>query len=273
MKLTQTAALGIPVHWLDETPSTNVTLEQMWGADPALPHETLIVTDRQTAGRGRQGRGWEMPAGRAIAASLLVRDVTGISPSWLPLITGSAVVRATQPWFPDARIGVKWPNDVHVVGQSKLGVKLGAKLNGILCQLLGDGSAIVGVGTNLLLTEDELPTERAGSWLTEGAGVGAFDTVHSEAGVALVDEYLAAWMTEMRALLELAASAPEQLQRVIATDSATLGTQVRVMLPGGGVLTGIAVRLASDGALVVRRDDGVEEAVHAGDVEHLRERQ
>lgn len=50
----------------------------------------------------------------------------------------------------------------------------------------------------------------------------------------------------------------------------TLGRDVRILLPGGGEVTGRAVRLADDGALVVRQASGPEIIVSAGDVDHIR---
>lgn len=269
MNLAQTRNLGIPVHWFDETPSTNLTLERLWEDDPALVDGTLVVTATQTAGRGRQGRGWEMPPGKALAVSMLVRGSFGLAPSWLPLMVGSAVVRASSPWFPGTRLGVKWPNDVHVIRPDG---SLGAKLNGILCQLLGDGSAIVGVGTNLFMTREELPTERAGSWLTEGADIGGATSVHDDEGGRIADAYLARFVTELRDLVSQARADSQHVRRTVATDSATLGTDVRVMLPGDVTVLGRATGLGDDGALRVRCDDGELISVHAGDIEHLRER-
>lgn len=144
-----------------------------------MPHGTLLATADQTAGRGRAGRGWEMPPGTAIAMSLLLRGAgaggpgdaggggigrgapaTGahgapsdaspppLGPSWLPLLAGSAVIAALQPLFPaelGLRVGTKWPNDVHVRDEEDAQAgRPGLKLCGILCEMvtdLGPGSA------------------------------------------------------------------------------------------------------------------------------------
>ena len=271
MDLPNTRAAGIHVTWLDETPSTNDTLEQLWKADQHLADGTLVVTGHQTAGRGRQQRGWETPAGKALAASILVRGFQGLEMSWLPLIVGSAVVRALEPLFPGRRVAVKWPNDVHVMSREDE-TKLGAKLNGILCQVLPDGSVIVGVGSNLFLTPNDLPTERAGSWLTEGADVDGATALTSEAGARIADGYLARFCTELQTLVTLTGTDPEEVIRQIREDSATLGTHVRAHLPSGSTPAGVAEALADDGALHIRLDSGELLTVHAGDVEHLRER-
>lgn len=269
MKLDQTRAVGVPVHWFDETPSTNHTLERLWADDPALADGTVVVTATQTAGKGRQGRGWEMPPGKALAVSMLVRGSFGLAPSWLPLVVGSAVVQASAPWFAHSRLGVKWPNDVHVIRPDG---SLGGKLNGILCQLLGDGSAIVGVGTNLFMTQDDLPTERAGSWVTERAQIGGAQSVHDDEGGRIADAYLAQFVTELRELINSARADSQHVRRRVVADSATVGTHVRVILPGDVTMLGLATGLGEDGALQVRLDNGETKSIHAGDIEHLRER-
>ena len=152
------------------------------------------------------------------------------------------------------------------------------------------------MGTNLFLAVDELPTERAGSWVTEGArvtapgtegagiegaGIGRADTeadvltahltVTEGAGARIADTYLAAFVTELRSLIALAEVDPDAVRRRITSDSATIGTRVRVFLPGGSILHADALSLTQEGALVVCTDDGTQHTVHAGDVEHLRE--
>ena len=145
MHLPFTAAALPQVQWLDSSPSTNSALRELVtrqaleaGADE-VPEGTLIATANQTAGRGRLGRGWETPPGTALAASMLIRPdaafaTGGLGMSWLPLLAGSAITRALQPLFQDEdrepmRVGVKWPNDVHVRGEEDaMAGRPGAKL-------------------------------------------------------------------------------------------------------------------------------------------------
>ena len=109
MKLPLTNEISPRVLWLDSAESTNSELKALVAAGAAagaaqLPHGTLVVTANQTAGRGRQGRGWETPPNTALATSLLLRidgsrDPAALGMSWLPLLAGSAVARALQPLF------------------------------------------------------------------------------------------------------------------------------------------------------------------------------
>ncbi len=273
------------VQWLDSTESTNSALRELVAEHAArgarLPHGALLATANQTAGRGRAGRGWETPPDTALASSLLLRPEDGFTAgglglSWLPLLAGSAVSRALQPLFDtdsdDAmRVGVKWPNDVHVRDEATaMTGRPGAKLCGILCEVLPTGEIVVGFGINLLLEDWQLPTERAGSVLACGGEVMGAESLADPRGEALADRVLEAATTEMLALVALAATHPESARKRVLRDSLTIGAEVRVHLPGGDVVDGRAVGLAEDGALIVDRPTTGQLIVNAADVEHLR---
>ncbi|WP_125098277.1 biotin--[acetyl-CoA-carboxylase] ligase [Leucobacter chromiireducens] len=277
MELTRTSDLLPSVLWRESSPSTNAELRALahegeQGGEP-LADGTLLLTADQTAGRGRLDRGWVTPPGQSVAASLLVRGAgAGLELSWLPLLVGTAMSTALQSRFGEGmRVGVKWPNDVHVRDEDDaIAGRPGQKLCGILCELLPDGSVIVGTGVNLLIPEYELPTGRATSLLAAGADVGGAETVFDPAGVALVDGVLADYVLALRQLLTLAAENPAAARARVARASLTLGTEVRVHLPGDEIVDGRARALAADGSLVVDLPTGGQLTVSAGDVEHLR---
>lgn len=275
------------VQWLDASPSTNTALRELVAAQmsvegaAALPHGTLIATANQTAGRGRLGRGWETPPGTALAASLLVRPpahfaTDGLGVSWLPLLAGSALVRTLQPLFQGddrepQRVGVKWPNDVHVRDEDDaIAGRPGAKLCGILCEMLPTGEVIVGFGVNLLLEDWQLPTERAGSVRSCGGEVGGAESLTDPSGQELADRVLSSASTELLKLVELATTNPDAARTRVLRDSLTIGAEVRVHLPGDDIVDGRAVGLDDSGALIVDRPTTGQLVVHAADVEHLR---
>lgn len=312
VELKRTRELLPEVIWRESASSTNAELRALAAdriAEP-LQHGAALATGLQTAGRGRLDRGWVTPPGTALATSFLLRgfgDADGedesqavggtpnwgeLGPGWLPLIAGSAVQGALQPFFTAAsdgetdgyddvlvgfeqrevlRVGVKWPNDVHVRNEDDaIAGRPGKKLCGILCELLPDGTAIVGVGINLLIPDWELPTDRATSLLAAGAAVGGAVSIDDEEGESLVDRVLAGVAGELLKLTELAISNPDGVRNRVLRNSLTLGTEVRVHLPGGEVVDGRARTLADDGSLVVDLPTGGELTVSAGDVEHLR---
>lgn len=290
------------VRFVEEASSTNALLREMVAeaetvaSDGAsLPHGTLVVTTNQTAGRGRVGRAWETPPDTATAASLLLRARAaqgpgsgggGLGLSWLPLLAGSAVTAALQPLFgaedplhelvgiepaQPKRVGVKWPNDVHVRDEDDaMAGRPGAKLCGILCEVLPGGEVIVGFGINLLQEEWQLPTERAGSVLACGGRTGGAQTLADPLGAALADRVLSAAATEMLRLVQLADEDPAAVRRRVLRDSLTIGAEVRVHLPGGEIVDGSAAGLDEQGALIVDRPTSGRLVVNAADVEHLR---
>jgi len=284
VKLTRTQDLLPRVEWLDEAGSTNALLRELVAREGGVvPHGTVLATANQTAGRGRAGRGWQTPPDTAIAMSVLLRpggaggDAAvghGLPLSWSPLLAGSAVVSALQPFFPaelGLRVGVKWPNDVHVRDEADaMAGRPGLKLCGILCELLSDGSIIAGMGVNLLIPDWELPTERATSLLAAGAEVGDAETLADDAGQDLVDRVLSGVAGALLDLADLARSDSDAARRRVLRDSLTLGAEVRVHLPGGEIVDGRARELDGDGALVVDLPTGGQLTVTAADVEHLR---
>ena len=133
-------ALGRPRLHLRATTSTNDRAREL--AASGAPHGTLVTAGEQHAGRGRQGRTWSAPPGRALLLSLVLRD----PPALLPLAAGLAVAEVAGP-----AAAVKWPNDVLVEGR---------KVAGILAEgRLGEGWAVLGIGVNVALRIDELPPE------------------------------------------------------------------------------------------------------------------
>lgn len=274
------------VQWFDEIGSTNAAMRELVVAEGgAVPHGALIATANQTAGRGRQGRGWVTPPGTALASSLLVRGF-GVQPalsldedqalpaSWLPLIAGSAVAAALRPCFaahPELRVGVKWPNDVHVRDEDDaIAGRPGAKLAGILCEVLAPDAIVVGVGINLLIPDWQLPTERAGSVLACGGDVAGAESLDDEAGQSLADRVLSSYAAELLHLVQLGRGEPNRARARVLRDSLTIGSEVRVHLPGGEMVDGRAVGLDENGALLVDRPTTGRLIVNAADVEHLR---
>jgi BirA family biotin operon repressor/biotin-[acetyl-CoA-carboxylase] ligase len=249
------SALSPRLVHVAETGSTNADLLD----DASAPHLGVLVTLSQTAGRGRLGRTWTAPAGRTLAASVLVerRGMSADALGWLPLAAGVAMRAAVAGVVRDGDVGLKWPNDVQVDG---------LKVSGLLAQLRDDSSAVVvGAGVNLALTRAELPTPVSTSLSLHGAAGSVED---------LADEVLSTWLADLAALVDdLVAhgdAVSSGLHARVVAECSTLGREVRVELPSGGVLTGTATSIDPLGRVVVRPPSGAVVAVSSGDVTHLR---
>ena len=132
--------IGTPRWHLRSTDSTNLRAREL--ALRGAPHGTLVTADEQTAGRGRQGRTWTAPPGRALLMSVVLRD----PPPLLPLVAAVAVVDTVG-----AGAQIKWPNDVRVDGR---------KIAGILAEgRPADGWAVLGIGLNVAVRPSDFPDE------------------------------------------------------------------------------------------------------------------
>jgi BirA family biotin operon repressor/biotin-[acetyl-CoA-carboxylase] ligase len=221
-------SLGAPRVHFRLVDSTNRHGREL--AERGAPHGTLVTAAEQSAGRGRQGRSWVAPPGRAILCSLVLREHQRM----LPLSAGVAVAELAGP-----QACVKWPNDVLLEGRKIAGILVEGRPR--------EGWAVLGIGVNVAVTPDELPPE-----LRDRAG-----------GLGLVPEQLEPALERLLALLERWIEAPEQevLAEFRARD-ALLGRHLR--WAGGD---GEAAGIDDDGRLLVQTG-GRRTALEAGEV-HL----
>jgi BirA family biotin operon repressor/biotin-[acetyl-CoA-carboxylase] ligase len=165
-------ALGHPRVHLRETGSTNDRAREL--AEAGAPHGTLVTAASQSAGRGRQGRGWEAPANSSLLMSLLLRSgasdgTPSPPPGLLPLIAAVAVCDVAGE---DALI--KWPNDI-VLARPDPDRPL-AKLAGILVEGRPQaGWAVLGIGLNVAVRIEELPVDLRAGAATMGRGRDAIE--------------------------------------------------------------------------------------------------
>lgn len=247
------AAVSPRLHVMESSSSTNATLLRNAADDPdGHPHLAVVLTRDQRAGRGRLDRSWTTPPGTAIAVSALLRvgAVAHADRGWIPLVAGAAATRAVAAQLSGADVALKWPNDVLVDGR---------KICGILAEVLpGDPeSVVVGAGFNTAMAAADLPVPTATSFAALGR-------------TADEDRLVADYLTALRdGIAALAVSGPAAVRDDIEGRCATLGAEVSVLLPGGDVLIGRALRLDADGRLVVE-SEGVSSVVSAGDVVHVR---
>ncbi|MDT0201908.1 biotin--[acetyl-CoA-carboxylase] ligase [Nocardioides sp. AE5] len=246
------ARLPSRVEILAEAGSTNAVLASR--AKEGAATGTVLVTEHQTSGRGRLDRVWTTPPRSALTFSVLARpELAPARWPWIPLATGYAVHTALVDQVPG--IGLKWPNDVLV---STDGVT--RKLAGILVERIETPqgpAAVIGIGLNASLTEDERPVDTATSLLIELG--------QEPDRTALLGDLLA----RLDEALDLLVDDPTALSRAYADACITLGRQVRVQLPSGESMPGLAVGLDESGRLGVETANGTQ-WVGAGDVIHVR---
>ena len=225
--------LGSPRLHLRCTDSTNGRAREL--ALAGAPHGALVTAAQQTAGRGRQGRRWVAPAGRALLASLLLRE----PPRLLPLLAAVAVADVVEATGAPAL--VKWPNDILLADRRKVA--------GILVEgRPQEHWAVLGIGLNVAVETHDLPEELRG--LAGSLGLGT-DAIEPLLGRLL--ERLERW---------LVADQTEILTAWRARDG--LRSQ-RIGWAGG---EGVAAGIDGEGRLIVRLDSGGQTELDAGEV-HL----
>ncbi len=146
------------VDALDECDSTSSEL--MRRAERGAPSGSVVVADRQSAGRGRRGRSWLSSPESSLTFSLLWRfSGNAASLSGLSLAVGVALAQAMEN-LGATGVCLKWPNDVLLRSGDDF-----AKLAGILIELSSDRrgtQAIIGIGLNLAPPTGDLPQPAAG---------------------------------------------------------------------------------------------------------------
>ena len=221
--------LGRPRRHLRLTDSTNARARELAAA--GAPHGTLVTAGAQTAGRGRQGRSWSAPAGRALLLSLVIREPDPL----LSLRAGLAVADLAG-----REAAVKWPNDVLLEGRKVAGVLVEGRPQ--------EGWAVLGIGVNAAVDVDELPAD-----LRDRAGT-----------LGLRPDELDAALRDLLAALERRLEAPgDAVLEALRRRDALAGRAVR--WDGG---SGTAAGITDAGALRVALEGGGVLELSAGEV-HL----
>ncbi len=167
---------GAPHRHYRVSDSTNTRARQL--AEVGAPGGTIVTAAEQTAGRGRQGRVWTAPEGKALLYSAILRPLDERH-LLLPLSVPLAVCTAAERLRPGVECMVKWPNDVWLEGRKLAGILIEAKPQ--------EGWAVIGVGLNLSIEPHEFPAELRQPAISLGGGV------TSELARRELDSQLAHW--------------------------------------------------------------------------------
>ncbi|MBN8807207.1 MAG: biotin--[acetyl-CoA-carboxylase] ligase [Sphingomonas sp.] len=207
-----------------------------------LEEGVWLRAERQTVGRGRQGRAWVSPAGNLYASTLVRVRPSDPPAATLALVAAVALQEAVSAYLPGLA-AIKWPNDLLIDG---------AKLSGILLERAGTAVA-VGIGVNLAHHPDD--TDRlATSLAAQGAAVGPADFIET-----LADAF-ARWVERWRG------EGIDVVRRRWMERAHPSGTPLTARLPDGAVFDGLFEALDVEGALILRLADGTRRVIHAGDV-------
>lgn len=232
------------IRVVKETGSTNSDLIAALRAGEWVAEGDWLVADRQSSGRGRQGRDWFDGTGNFMGSTAVRLNPRDPSPATLALVTGLAAYETVLPHVADpSTLKLKWPNDL-MIGR--------AKLAGILLEREGD-TIIVGIGVNLAAAP---PVADRETIALAALGPAPDRDLFAGAMAANFASELERWRTYgLGPLLDRwqAAAYPK-------------GTALTVQPPGEDLCRGLFAGLSEDGSLILSLDNGSQRVIHAGDV-------
>ncbi len=246
---------GFTVEVLAEIDSSNTELMRRFRGSPDIaprPEPTLLVAERQTAGRGRLGRHWQSVRGDSLTFSLALQ-LQPVDWSGLSLVVGISLAESLEAVVVGKpRIGLKWPNDLWLCdarGERKLG--------GILVETAsweGFRNVVIGVGLNIraIELEPDSPSTSGAAPIPPGCLQDIFPEI--DAPAALV-QILPPLVQALQAF-EQFGFAPFQAR--FARRDVLSGRAVQLM-DGKNVMEGTAHGVGEDGALLVHTSAGMKQ--------------
>lgn len=209
-----------------------------------MPEGFWLVTDRQTHGRGRQGRSWVDAPGNFMGSTVVRLHDRDPAPATLSFVAALAVYETVIPLLANpSALMLKWPNDVLLDG---------AKFCGLLLEC-ERGHAVIGIGVNLAAAPD-IANRKVRSLADSGP---------APEREAFAEALAGKFALELQRWREFGAGPITNRWKAAAHK---VGTPLRVHDAAGNALSGTFDGLAGDGALRLRLPDGTTHVVHAGDV-------
>lgn len=233
-------------YYYDEVTSTNDEAYRL--AEDGAPEGTLVVSDTQTAGKGRLGRKWSSPKGEGVYFSLVLRPDVNISiiPT-ITLISALAIVDTVERVC-GVKAEIKWPNDVLVSGRKLCGILTEMKAQPDMVEFI-----VLGIGINVNTSLSKLPE-------------GSTSLKHETGGVVLKKDILKGILEEFETDYNIfKREGFLSLREECKVHSAVIGEQVSVS-EHGRILEGTVLDIDESGALMVEDSRGELRRIFSGDV-------
>lgn len=229
------------IHY-KEVDSTNTQAKRLINSGDA--NKTLLITaDRQSAGRGRQGKSFYSPEGTGIYMSLIVHPNTLLQNAVTATTAAAVAVCRAIEKLSDIKPQIKWVNDVYVGNN---------KICGILTEAVSDfelgitTSVIVGIGINI--KTNDFPAE------IENAGALNADIKRTDLIAAVADE-----------LLDIINDEYDTFIGYYRSHSMIIGKRINY-IEKGRITPAVAVSIDETGGLVVKTEDGAEKTLKSGEI-------
>lgn len=249
--LLKTAQIGQVIEYVESCPSTQILAHKL--AQEGTPAGTVVLTEEQTAGRGRLARKWDSAAKKGIWMSIILRpDVVPQKAPQFTLVAAVAVVRAIEE-VTGIKPEIKWPNDILIDGK---------KCTGILTELQSDADGIqaliIGIGLNVNQQQEDFNPDiqaiATSLKMASGQEVSRQELVRSL--LFHMEQYTNLYIEQGFGLLKL----------MWESHSSTIGRPVRARM-ANETLEGIAEGITDDGVLQLRTADGKLHGIYSADIE------
>lgn len=249
--------LGTEVFAFGRVTSTNDVAVSL--ARGGSPEGTLVIAEEQARGRGRQGRTWFSPPGCGLWFSIILRPaMSAEASSTISLAAAAGVAEALESGY-GIRTRIKWPNDVLVGGRKLCGILTEAEFVNDQAKFV-----VVGIGINVLTSEESFPAEIAGiatSLAIEARRAGAA----TAAGISRAGVLSGVIRAVESNYLDLRDHGFGTIREKLLERSALMGRVIRVRMPDG-MVEGVAADIDLGGALLLRAENGSTVRLIAGEV-------
>ena len=244
-----TRYIGKNLYIYNEVGSTNTIAKFL--SQNGTGNGSVIIAEKQTAGRGRSGKSWESPLGGVWLSIILAPNVDYSKIPLITLATGVSVSKTLE------EIGIenpeiKWPNDIMISGKKVCGILTEAVTNSNKID-----NVIIGVGIDANLSVEDFPEELQN----------ITTTLEKELGRKINENLLIkTLLEETEKVIEVFDhEGYEEILREWRNRSYTIGKNVEVKKPFSKSYDAYATGISKDGSLIVEKADGTLEKVISGE--------
>jgi len=237
-----TTYIGKKIFYFSELESTNIIAkEKALHRTEAIDEVTIIIAEKQSAGKGRLGREWFSPAGGIWLSIILYPQLPPFSISRITLMTAVAVVKAIK-MCTQIEPQIKWPNDILINEKKVCGIltEMSAELDII-------NWVVVGIGINVNIDHQKFPEDIQANTISlkEVSGKEVLRVKLAQTFLQEFEKYYD----------KLKRKEFSSILKEWKLYSHTLGRKIRVDM-GERIITGEAMDINEEGALILKKEDG-----------------
>jgi len=248
----KTKLIGKRVYYFEEIDSTQ-NFAQNIAADK-IENGTIIIAEKQTAGRGRLDRKWTSPKG-GIWFSLIIHPKFDVSSSTLiPILSAVALSKSIKSVL-DIETEVKWPNDITMNGKKVAGVLVDASFQTNSIDYL-----ILGIGINF-----DIDTKKLEKRLTKTPNFYGIDSLRGKEDKTPPKKLLKEFLLQFeKNLFQLDKGEKSKIIKEWTKRAAGIGKKITINTSNGKI-SGISQGIDNDGALKIKTRDEIKK-IYVGDV-------